>query len=299
MEFIDVFKLANNVKGTFVEIGFGKGITARKAFNSMNDGTITKRQSWLIDSFKGTSSPTSFDSIFNPEIGEGYQPGRFQVAMDMRYDLINPSEDVIVLQSFVSDNLNAKYTGGTIACLHIDLPTYSGVARALEELHPKLNLNAVVFIGGYSYSFGIKNAVDNYVKENNLKYQLIRSGQSVYLLNKVAPVKFIPPTNVKSYFTPEETVVVSRPKVNDFPDRYTKPIVEKFKVKKDILNKEVDKLIPSVNREVEFKPEDTLDVVRTKVTPFEDRYVKPTNTPFKSKEVIKDGLNVINKKVTR
>jgi len=299
MGLINVLKLANNVEGTYVEVGFGKGITARKAFNKMNEGVITKRQSWLIDSFKGTDIPTTQDLVYNPEITDGFQPGRYQVAMDMRFDLTNPSEDVFVLQSFASDSLSTKYTGGTIACLHIDLPTYSGVVATLEALHPKLNLNAVVYIGGYNYSFGIRKAVNSYIEENNLKYQLLTLGQSTYLLNKVAPVKFIPPGNIKSYTKPEEGIPVSRPKVVPFADRYIKPVIEKFRPKSDILQRAVDKLLPDALRDTEFKPEEGIEVPRTKITPFEDRYEKREPAPFKPKKVIKEGLNVIDKKVTR
>lgn len=299
MGLINVLKLANNIEGTYVEVGFGKGVTARKAFNKMNEGVITKRQSWLIDSFKGTGTPTSSDLVFSPGISEGYEPGRYQVAMDMRYDLTNPSEDVFVLQSFATDSLSTKYYGGTIACLHIDLPTYSGVVATLEALHPKLNLNAVVYIGGYDYSFGIRRAVDDYLKQNKVKYQLETLSQDTYLINKVAPVKFVPPGNIKNYFLPEDTIPVSRPTVVPFADRYIKPVIEKFRPKSDIIQRAVTKLLPDAFKDTEFKPEEGIEVSRTKVTPFEDRYEKREPAPFKPKKVIKEGLNVIDKKVTR
>lgn len=299
MGLINVLKLANKVEGTYVEVGFGKGRTARKAFNAMNEGTITKRESWLIDSFQGTDIPSPQDFIYNPEIDQGYDPGRYQVAMDMRYDLTNPSQRVFVLKSFASDILISKYNGGTIACLHIDLPTYSGVVSTLEALHPMLNLYAVVYVGGYNYSLGIRKAVDSYIEDNNLNYQLLSTGTSSYLLNKVAPVSFIKPSIQKNTFVPEDTIPVSRPKIVPFADRYIKPVIERFRSKINILNKEVEEIKPLASRDSEFKPEEGIAVSRPKVVPFNDRYDKPETTTFIQKKIIKDGLSNLGSNVSR
>ena len=297
MNFINIFKLANNVEGTFVEVGFGKGNTTRKSFEAMNNGILTKRETWLIDSFKGTDVPSELDNIYNPEIPAGYQPGRLQVAMDMRYDLVD--ENVYVIKSYVAENFISRYTGGAIGCLHIDLPSYSGVISALEALHPLLNKDAIVFIGGYNYSVGIRTAVNNYIEDNKLKYQLLTSGSNKYLINKVAPVFYTKPDLSKEFDTPEETIPVSRPTIKPFADRYIKPVIEKFRPKKDIIEKVVDKLVESTKRDVEFQPEDTIPVSRPIVKPFEDRYVKEEPAKFVSKEIIKEGLDVIDKKVTK
>tara|TARA_B100001115_G_C15847868_1_gene428338 strand:+ start:7266 stop:8159 length:894 start_codon:yes stop_codon:yes gene_type:complete len=297
MNFINIFKLANNVEGTFVEVGFGKGDTTRKSFEAMNNGTLTKRQTWLIDSFKGTDIPSELDNIYNPEILAGHQPGRLQVAMDMRYDLVD--ENVYVIKSFVAENFISRYTGGAIGCLHIDLPSYSGVISALEALHPLLNKDAIVYIGGYNYSVGIRTAVNKYIEDNKLKYQLLTLGSSKYLLNKVAPVFYTKPDLSREFDTPEDTIPVDRPTIKPFADRYVKPIIEKFRPKKDILTKVVDKLIDTTIKDTEFQPEDTIPVSRPTVKPFKDRYVKEEPTKFVPKETIKEGLDVIDKKVIK
>ena len=297
MNFINIFKLANNVEGTFVEVGFGKGDTTRKSFEAMNNGTLTKRQTWLIDSFKGTDIPSELDNIYNPEILAGHQPGRLQVAMDMRYDLVD--ENVYVIKSFVAENFISRYTGGAIGCLHIDLPSYSGVISALEALHPLLNKDAIVYIGGYNYSVGIRTAVNKYIEDNKLKYQLLTLGSSKYLLNKVAPVFYTKPDLSREFDTPEDTIPVDRPTIKPFADRYVKPILEKFRPKKDILTKVVDKLIDTTIKDTEFQPEDTIPVSRPTVKPFKDRYVKEEPTKFVPKETIKEGLDVIDKKVIK
>ena len=297
MNFINIFKLANNVEGTFVEVGFGKGSTTRKSFEAMNNGTLTKRETWLIDSFKGTDIPSELDNIYNPEIPAGFQPGRLQVAMDMRYDLVD--ENVYVIKSFVAENFISRYTGGSIGCLHIDLPSYSGVISTLEALHPLLNKNAIVFIGGYNYSIGIRTAVNKYIEDNELKYQLLTSGSNKYLLNKVAPVFYTEPDLSREFDTPEDTIPVDRPTITPFADRYVKPVIEKFRPKKDILTKAVDKLVDTTLKDTEFQPEDTIPVSRPIVKPFKDRYVKEEPAKFVPKETIKEGLDVIDKKVTK
>ena len=60
-----------------------------------------------------------------------------------------------------------------------------------------------------------------------------------------------------------------------------------------LIEKVVDKLVETTKRDVEFQPEDTIPVSRPIVKPFEDRYVKEEPAKFISKEIIKEGLDVI------
>tara|TARA_B110000285_G_C14987119_1_gene544421 strand:+ start:151 stop:1035 length:885 start_codon:yes stop_codon:yes gene_type:complete len=294
MRLINTFKLANNIEGSFVEAGFGRGETTKQVFKAMNNSTILKRDSYLIDSFKGMSIPTPVDLSYDSRLHEGKDPGRLQVAMDLRYELGNHFS-VTVLECFIEPYLISLYKGGPIACLHIDLPSFSATTKTLEIFQPFMAKEGIVYISGYGDSLGITNAVDTFLEDNKLQYQLIKNGP--YLINKLAPVSFTKPQFSRPLLQTEVTIPVSRPKVVSFADRYIKPALSKFIPKSTILDN-VTNILKKVAKDFST-PEDIIPISKEKVKPFKNRYVKKETPKFKPKKVIKEGLNVINKKVTR
>ena len=54
-----IAKKINHLKGTYVEMGFGKGITSYYALYEMINNRIKKRNIWGFDSFKGLPTPSS------------------------------------------------------------------------------------------------------------------------------------------------------------------------------------------------------------------------------------------------
>lgn len=298
MRLVEIFRLGNDIEGTFVQVGFGKGRTTKLVFDAMNNSTLTKRDSVIIDSFKGANLPTPVDLQYYPDLTEGQKPGRLQVAMDMRYYLGN-DHSVAILKQYVSKHLSSTYKSGPIACLHIDLPSYSATVKALDILQVFLNRDAIVYISGYGDSIGVTRAVDDYIEDNSIQYQFFTYGQQTkYLKNKIAPVFFTGKSFSRPTLQTDEAIPVSRPKVVPFADRYIKPIIEKFKPKKDILSN-VDEIVTNVSKDDNVTPEETIPVSKTKVTPFADRYTKVENKVFKPKQVITEGLDVIDKKVSR
>ena len=297
MRLIRIFELANNIEGVFVEVGFGKGDTAKATFGAMNSGKLTKRNSYLIDSFKGLHLPTTIDLSFDSSLYEGKDPGRYQTAMDMRYELGN-HHSISVIKTYVGSHLYTNYSGETIACLHIDLPSYTATVDSLELFKPFLNRDAVVYVSGYGDSLGVTRAVDNYISDNLLNYQFFTHNYSSYIKNKIAPVFYEKPKTTREFDVPENLIEVERVKTIPFADRYIKPILRKFKPTKKILRGVTD-ITNSVSKVEIDTPEDTIPISRIKLTPFDDRYEKENIKKFKSTPIVKEGLNVVDKKVSR
>ena len=166
MKLVNIFKLGNDIEGNFVEVGFGRGQTAKLVFDAMNNGTLTKRNSTLIDSFRGMGLPTTIDLRYDSSLHEGQDPGRYQVAMDMRYELGNHFS-ISVIKSYVDQHMINLYNKEIIACLHIDLPSYTAIVNTLEFFKQYLNRDAIIFISGYKDSLGVTRAVDTYTDEIN------------------------------------------------------------------------------------------------------------------------------------
>ena len=297
MRLIHIFELANNIEGVFVEVGFGKGDSAKATFDAMNSGRLTKRNSYLIDSFKGLHLPTTIDLSFDSSLYEGKDPGRYQIAMDMRYELGN-HYSISVIKSYVGKYLANNYSGETIACLHIDLPSYTATVDALDLFKPFLNRDAIVYVSGYGDSLGVTRAVDTYIDDNLLNYQFFTYNYGSYIKNKIAPVFYKKPKSTREFAVPENFIKVEKSKTIPFADRYIKPILKKFKPTKNILRgvNNVSTKVPKIEIET---PEDSIPVTRTKTSPFEDRYEKQKIKEFKSTPIITEGLDVIDKKVSR
>ena len=297
MRLIHIFELANNIEGVFVEVGFGKGDTAKATFNAMNSGKLTKRNSYLIDSFKGLHLPTTIDLSFDSSLYEGKDPGRYQVAMDMRYELGN-HYSISVIKSYVGSYLATSYSGETIACLHVDLPSYTATVDTLELFKPFLNRDAVVYVSGYGDSLGVTRAVDAYIDDNLLNYQFFTHNYGSYIKNKIAPVFYKKPQSTREFAVPENPIEVKRTKTIPFADRYIKPIIKKFKSTNKIL-RGVKNIANSISKVELSTPEDVIPTSRSKVSPFDDRYKKEVTKKFKSTPIVTEGLDVIDKKVSR
>lgn len=236
MRAIDILAKANHVEGSFVKVGFGKGTFSQLIFDKMNSGELTKRHSYIFDSFSGPLTPTETDLQYKPELSEGFKPGRFQIAMDMRFELVEPNEKIDIVKGHVENILPDSYDGGPIACLHIDLPSFSTTKATLEALHPLLNLDAIVYISGYNADIGITSAVDRYVKENSILYQFEKLNNISYLRNKIAPVFFKAASGKKDDRAQLDVKVPVRekPTLQKFADRYIKKVLPKFTPKKEI-----------------------------------------------------------------
>lgn len=297
MTLIENFKLANDIEGTFVEVGFGRGRTAKSIFDAMNAGTLTKRDSFLFDSFMGSGLPTPVDLQYNSELEEGQDPGRYQVAMDMRYELGN-HYSIAVVKAYVSAYMITLYSKETIACLHIDLPSYSATVEALERFSPYLNKDAIIHISGYGDSLGVTRAVDAYIDDNLLTYQFFTHNYGSYIKNKIAPVFYKKPHASREFDVPETFVEVKRPKKVAFADRYIKPLLKRFKPTPTVLTG-VSPINTIVSKPNIKTPETSIPVPRNKVKAYDDRYQKQVISKFKPTPTIKDGLDIIDKSVSR
>lgn len=217
MDLVSLFSQANHLPGNFIQVGFGKGIHTKSIFEAMNVGSLTKRETFIFDSFTGASS------------------GRLGSAMDMRFSLVNPNKKVSVVRGVVENTLPSSYSNSKIACILIDSVSQSSTLHTLNQLHKLLVRDGLIYITKYGTDSKIKSSVDKFIQDNKLKHQVFTLDENTYFRNKVAPVSFVPPTVTKSDRAQEETIPVSRPKApQPFADRYEKPVIEKFIPKKEI-----------------------------------------------------------------
>ena len=207
MDLVSFFSQTNKLPGNFIQIGFDKGTDTKTIFNAMNDGSLTKRETFIFDSFIS----------------------RLGQAMDMRFSLTNPNEKVSVVKGDVTDTLTNVYDGSKIAFILINLDSFQLVLHSLLSIHPFLVRDGLIFVKHYGTSLEVTTAVDEFIATKKLSHQLFTSGEFPYIRNKVAPVEFTPTRVGKSERAPEEgiPVPVTKP-LKPYKDRYKKPVIKEF-----------------------------------------------------------------------
>lgn len=167
MKYLEAIKLADHVDGLLIELGFGKGNNLTEFISYMNNHDIVKRDIQLYDSFEGYPSPIEEDQ--NAFIkGEFKRP--IQPAMDIRSTI---KKEVKLVRGFVEETLERSLDSDSkIAIIHSDLVSYSSTLYSLRTLHPKLSIDGVMIISGYSKYPGVKLAVDTFIDNNKREYRV-------------------------------------------------------------------------------------------------------------------------------
>ena len=71
MNYREAFLQGNNTKGSYVELGFGKGNSARLYADMILSKEIDNRPIWIFDSFNGLPVPSDLDLSFDSTLTKG------------------------------------------------------------------------------------------------------------------------------------------------------------------------------------------------------------------------------------
>ena len=169
MNYLETLISANNVKGSLIELGFGKGNSLRKFISFMNGGDTTKRNIWIYESFEGYNTPTQED-------GEAFVKGGFkrpiQPAFDIRHTI---NTEVQLVKGYIEETLPSSYNSEEpIAIIHTHLVSYSSTLHGLNVLKNKLTDGGLIIITDYDLFPGTKQAVDEFVHGNTKLWHLTK-----------------------------------------------------------------------------------------------------------------------------
>lgn len=180
--FLYVSKIAEGVEGTFVEAGFGEGLSANIFANIMESGFVTKRNMWLYDSFEGFPEPSPEDkSIKNVQKGEWKVPIEPALKVQDKID-----RQVNVVKGYFEDTIPNSYTGGQIAILHLDCDLYSSYKVCLEGLYDKVAPGGVILFDEYKsakqlqFFPGASKAIDSFFKDIDIQMFRANYDPSIY-----------------------------------------------------------------------------------------------------------------------
>lgn len=157
---------ANNIPGSLVELGFGKGNSLKQFIGYMNEGSIIKRNILIYESFSGYNTPSEKDK-------NAFQKGEFKRPPQPAFDMIHLiNRDIKVQVGYIEDTLLKEVSTEPVALVHSHLVSYTSTEFALSKLASKLEVNGSFIITDYEAFPGTKLAVDEFYALHASEFKL-------------------------------------------------------------------------------------------------------------------------------
>ncbi|MBD3346454.1 MAG: macrocin O-methyltransferase [Chitinivibrionales bacterium] len=177
-----------NIPGDIVECGVWRGGSMMAAAKTLLLLNQSDRHLYLYDTYEGMSEPTNDDIDYegkrasvelakdNKDFSEDStwcyaSVADVQKAMEQTgYD----ASTIHLVKGKVEETIPAN-TPESIAILRLDTDWYESTLHEMLHLYPRLVKGGVLLLDDYGHWVGAKKAVDQYIKENNLKLLLSRT----------------------------------------------------------------------------------------------------------------------------
>ncbi|MCL2289912.1 MAG: TylF/MycF family methyltransferase [Bacteroidetes bacterium] len=177
----------NNIEGDFVECGVWKGGSSMLMAATLNHFKCYTRKIYLYDTFEGMSEPTQHDVKYDGDLAANMLNDNIEKKetasiwayspleeVKKNFTLINyPTENIYFVKGKVEDTI-VKNQHDNIALLRLDTDWYESTYHEMTCLYPALTINGVLIIDDYGHWQGARDAIDQYIKENNLQLLLNR-----------------------------------------------------------------------------------------------------------------------------
>lgn len=171
----------HNIQGDFVECGVWKGGSSMLVARTLMKFGITDRHIWLYDTFEGMSAPTDNDLDFTgvpardllakekKEVQESVWcvSSKDEVHANMKKTRY-PEALIHLVEGKVEDSIPTVMPSETLALLRLDTDWYESTKHELHHLFPRLVKQGVLIIDDYGHWVGAKQAVDEYIREQQL-----------------------------------------------------------------------------------------------------------------------------------
>ena len=164
---------SEKLQGNLVECGVWRGGSA-----GIVAATVKNRESWLFDSFEGCPKPTDLDIAYDGQEGkEGAYKADEREVRRLFFDKLRIDESRVKIVRGLFEDTIPKFKDkiGLIALLHLDADWHESTKLCLENLYDKVVERGFVVIDDYGYWEGCRKAVDEFIKQNNLKVKLIKT----------------------------------------------------------------------------------------------------------------------------
>ena len=178
------YVVSRPIPGAIVECGVWRGGSMMGVALTLLRLGVTDRDLYLFDTFAGMTEPGEEDVKHSGERAADMLAGSSRdshdwafASLDQVRDAVSsvgyPEERIHFVQGPVEETL-PEHAPEEISLLRLDTDWYSSTKHALVHLYPRLARGGVRIIDDYGYWQGARQAVDEYVEENNVTLLLNR-----------------------------------------------------------------------------------------------------------------------------
>jgi O-methyltransferase len=172
------------VQGAVVECGVWRGGSMMAVALTLLRLGVTDRDLYLFDTFSGMTEPGDEDVKHTGERAadvlaaasresHDWAVAPFEQVREAVLGVGYPEDRIHFVQGRVEDTVPAN-APAEIALLRLDTDWYSSTKHELVHLYPRLAHGGVLILDDYAYWQGARQAVDEYIQENDLSLLLNR-----------------------------------------------------------------------------------------------------------------------------
>jgi len=180
------YVIKNEIPGDIVECGVWKGGSMMAVAKTLLELGNQEKELYLFDTFEGMTEPKRID-ISNDKINAIKEFDNTKIGVDSSTWCRAPIDDVKFnifsigyekkkihfIKGKVEDTLPTDKIKN-ISILRLDTDWYKSTKHELIHLFPKISKGGVLILDDYGFWQGAKQAVDEYISENNIKILLNR-----------------------------------------------------------------------------------------------------------------------------
>ena len=176
----------SKIPGDFVECGVWRGGSSMIIAKTLLKMKETNRKIYLYDTYEGMSKPTKKDKETSTSLSalgeweksqkENYNDWCYSPLKEVENNMNltkYPLKNIIFVKGMVEETI-PKNIPTKIALLRLDTDWYESTYHELVHLYPILINKGVLIIDDYGCWAGAKEAVDEYIQENNTTILLNR-----------------------------------------------------------------------------------------------------------------------------
>ena len=180
------YVVANNISGDIVECGVWKGGSIMAIAYTLMQLSESDYNLFLFDTFEGMTAPTDQDISNAGEYASDLlkksskQDQRsiwcYSNIEEVRASVLSTGYDpnkIFFIKGKVEDTI-PEQAPQLISLLRLDTDWYESTRHELIHLFPRISPHGVIIIDDYGHWQGVRKAVDEYIKDNNIKILLNR-----------------------------------------------------------------------------------------------------------------------------
>lgn len=180
----------HGIEGDIVECGVWRGGSTMAMLYTLLNRQDTSREVYLFDTYEGMSEPGEVDKAFFGSRADNlmrssdkHDPGSvwcYASLEDVQRNVLStgyPAEKIHFIRGKVEETIPATIPE-KIAILRLDTDWYESTRHELEHLYPRLQKGGVLLIDDYGHWEGARKAVDEYIRQKDLRLLLCRTDYS-------------------------------------------------------------------------------------------------------------------------